>query len=234
METIKTGDGLTPEKPRGHIRGIWAITIIVVIAILVGGGVWYWYYRTTVQDTGNLNTAKISPSASPTPSGSASASPSTSTSISWKTYTNNTYKYSFEYPTSTKACPGTTEIVMTIGNSVQFCYGDRSSFNVGSADNYNHVATIEDYLKNENLKDYQKTKIAGETAYSISGKFGSYREITYFMHNDRIYTIDGSFGGGEDYECGGAINDTPCGTPSPKETSTQVVYDKIISSFKFL
>ena len=35
-EEIKAGPG--PEGPKGHIRAIWAITIIVVLAILVGGG----------------------------------------------------------------------------------------------------------------------------------------------------------------------------------------------------
>ncbi|TSC92299.1 MAG: hypothetical protein CEN92_27 [Candidatus Berkelbacteria bacterium Licking1014_96] len=103
METINTGDVPTPEKPKGHIRGIWTVLIIAAIAILVGGGVWYWYYKTTVQDDASTNTAKTSIS----PSASASASPSTlpSTSgtdetTSWKTYDSD--YMTFKYPTTWK------------------------------------------------------------------------------------------------------------------------------------
>ena len=200
--------------------------------MLVGGGVWYWFYKTTVQDDATTNTTKTSLSASPSASVSASASPPSS--ISWKTYTNNAYKYSFEYPADTKPISGETSPITEIENKtiVQFSYGDRSSFDIRSS--ATEESTIENYLKNVDLSKYTKTKVASETAYQISGKFGSYREFTHFLHNGSVYTISGSFGGGEDYECGGAISDTPCGTPSPKETATQVVYDKILSSFKFL
>ena len=236
-EEINAGMGMGPEKPKGQIRGIWAVTIIIAVAILVGGGIWYYFYKTTVQDTGNTNTVKLSPSASASASGSVStsASASPSSSISWKTYTNDSYKYSFEYPADTKPRSGQTNAVLEIENGkiVQFDYGQRSNFDVIVGANSNNVSSIEDFLNNKTA-GYTKTKVAGETAYSISGKFGSYREITYFMHNNQIYTVDGSFGGGEDYECGGAINNTPCATPSAKETATQVVYDKLLNSFKFL
>lgn len=89
--------GIGPEK-KGYIRGIWAITIIVVIAMLVGGGVWYWYYKTTVQDDASTNTAKTSLSPSASVSASASTLPSTSESTEtadWKTYDSDyvTFKY---------------------------------------------------------------------------------------------------------------------------------------------
>lgn len=95
--------GMGPEKPKGQIRGIWAITIIIVIAMLVGGAVWYWYYKGGVQDTGNVSFV-IKPSESP--STSASASPSTSgtdETAGWKTYTDKEYGFSVKYPQAATA-----------------------------------------------------------------------------------------------------------------------------------
>jgi len=95
-EEIKAGPG--PEGPKGHIRAIWAITIIVVLAILVGGGVWYWFYKTAVQDDATTNTTKSSPSAS----SSASALPATTQSnAKYKTFSDKIHvDFSFEYPES--------------------------------------------------------------------------------------------------------------------------------------
>jgi hypothetical protein len=98
--TEEINAGIGPEKPKGQIRGIWAITIIIVIAMLVGGAVWYYYYRGIQnQDLGNVSFVK-QPSGSP--SASASASPSTSgtnETAGWKTYTNSGHGFSIKYPT---------------------------------------------------------------------------------------------------------------------------------------
>ena len=96
-----TTPGIEPEKPKGYIRGIWAITIILVAAILVGGGIWYYFYKTTMQDTGNLNTVKVSPSASTSTSTSVSPSASASAETAgWKTYDSD--YMTFKYPSTWK------------------------------------------------------------------------------------------------------------------------------------
>jgi hypothetical protein len=90
---------MEPEKPKGHIRGIWAITIIVALAMIIGGVIWYLVIKNNVPET-NVSLTQVSPSTSPSTSASTSASPSTSGSsetASWKTYTSEFM--SFKYPT---------------------------------------------------------------------------------------------------------------------------------------
>ncbi|TSC92300.1 MAG: hypothetical protein CEN92_28 [Candidatus Berkelbacteria bacterium Licking1014_96] len=111
-EEIKTGPDL--EKPKGHIRGIWATLIIIIVALLVIGGVgWYFYKTDPVQFAGLFNWQKAS---TPTPTSTATATPSSTGAGSdncalpeltfeekaittgWKTHTNTAGKFEFKYP----------------------------------------------------------------------------------------------------------------------------------------
>lgn len=73
--------GLEPDKPAGHIRGIWALTLILAFAIVIVGGVyfilWYspWGEDASWHRTGTTNETK-----------------------DWQTYTNLTYDFSIKYP----------------------------------------------------------------------------------------------------------------------------------------
>jgi hypothetical protein len=102
-------------KPKGHIRGIWAILIIIIVALLVLGGVGYYFYKTDPsQFAGLFEWRKAStPTPSPTPSASASASATPSGSCTpgelsteeqaivtgWGTHTNTAGKFEFKHPT---------------------------------------------------------------------------------------------------------------------------------------
>ena len=73
--------GLEPDKPKGHIRGIWALTLILAFAIIIAGGVYfilwyapwgessYWHRKGSVDETKD-----------------------------WQTYTDKTNNASFKYP----------------------------------------------------------------------------------------------------------------------------------------
>lgn len=93
--------GTPSELPKGHIRGIWAVTIIAALAMIVVGIVSYWsiLIMAQYQETGvGLNSR-----ASTSPSASASASPSASVTdetANWKTYDSN--YMTFKYPATWK------------------------------------------------------------------------------------------------------------------------------------
>ncbi len=60
--------GLKPDRPAGHIRAIWALTLILAFAIVIAGGIyfilWYspwgettsWYRQENANDTKNWET----------------------------------------------------------------------------------------------------------------------------------------------------------------------------------
>lgn len=111
-EEIKTGPDL--EKPKGHIRGIWATLIIVIVALLVIGGVgWYFYKTDPTQFAGLFDWAKapkLSPSPTSTATPKTSATPTESCIpgalsteeqaiiTGWGTHTNTAGKFEFKYP----------------------------------------------------------------------------------------------------------------------------------------
>jgi hypothetical protein len=102
--------GMPSELPKGHIRGIWAVTIIAALAMIVVGIVSYWsiLIMAQYQETG----VGLNPRASTSPLASASASPSASVTdetANWQTYSNSTYNISIKYPTDWKYTEEKTE-----------------------------------------------------------------------------------------------------------------------------
>ncbi|MBU2595305.1 hypothetical protein KJ713_00515 [Patescibacteria group bacterium] len=151
----------------------------------------------------------------------ATTSSSPSPAIQYQLYTNNTYKFSFDYPADTKLSPGQSTAVIELesGKITQFSYGERTSFDIRSEDNYTHTPTIEKYLTagGKELSKYTKFTVAGETAYKYTDNSANL-DLVYFMHSDRIFIISQNFG-----EYGAS-----------RETATAEVFEKILTSFKFL
>lgn len=216
--TEEINAGLGQEKPKGHIRGIWAITIIIVIAILVGGGVWYWYYKTTVQDQTTTNTIKISPSASPSASGSTSTLPSASgadETADWKTYTNSTYDFFFKYPslwtTREKVSPDDDTLIYVYSN-------EKFGPAVEPIQYYIWVTTS----STKPTTKYSTTKVGGYTAYRTDEEPSQSGALAYYItRDDKTYI---------------KIAITPYDTNNPwiERDKYISIFDKILSTFKFL
>lgn len=73
------------KKPKRHVRGIWAITIILIICVLFGAAVWYFVFS----QTENSFSFTIPERPTPTP---------TENKEGLKTYTNLSALFSFDYP----------------------------------------------------------------------------------------------------------------------------------------
>lgn len=73
------------KKPKRHVRGIWAITIILIICVLFGAAVWYFIFS----QTENSFSLTIPERPTPTP---------TEDKRGLKTYTNLSALFSFDYP----------------------------------------------------------------------------------------------------------------------------------------
>lgn len=71
--------GLSPDKPEGYIRGIWAVTIIVCFAVIIVGGVYFLLW------------------CQPWSTGSNVLIPHKETA-DWNNYENKTYDFSIKYP----------------------------------------------------------------------------------------------------------------------------------------
>ncbi|TSC90642.1 MAG: hypothetical protein CEN92_431 [Candidatus Berkelbacteria bacterium Licking1014_96] len=89
--------GLEPDKPKGHIRAVWALTLILAFAIVIGGGVYFILWCSPWGENVSVNksttTSTLSSSVSP------SGSPINSPKLSYQTYTESSRSsFSFEYP----------------------------------------------------------------------------------------------------------------------------------------
>ncbi|TSC90948.1 MAG: hypothetical protein CEN92_348 [Candidatus Berkelbacteria bacterium Licking1014_96] len=73
------------KKPKRHVRGIWAVTIIFIICALFGAGIWYFIFS----QTENSFSLTIPKKPTPTP---------TENKEGLKTYTNLSALFSFDYP----------------------------------------------------------------------------------------------------------------------------------------
>lgn len=80
--------GLEPEKPKGHIKSVWGILIVVIAVIIIGGGVFAWYLLTSTKGIDGIKISKTSTSLSP------STSAETATKL---TKTTNDW-FEFSYP----------------------------------------------------------------------------------------------------------------------------------------
>lgn len=72
------------KKPKRHVRGIWAVTIILIICALFGAGIWYFIFS----QTENSFSLTIPKKPTPTP---------TEDKKGLKTYTNLSALFSFNY-----------------------------------------------------------------------------------------------------------------------------------------
>ncbi|MCX6811270.1 MAG: hypothetical protein NT039_01050 [Candidatus Berkelbacteria bacterium] len=192
---------MEPGKPGGQIRGIWAILIIVVAAMLVGGGVWYWFYKTTVQDTGNLNTVKLS--SSPSASASSSVSPSTSSSsetANWQIYSNSIYKVSIKYPTDWKYTEEKTDNQGSVPNYTTVHFYEKSkatsienSINAGGIADLDEIQLliIDGTSYNTTLTQFKNYNCTIEEDKVISGTSGKYFYCKPQGANSTYYYIAG-------------------------------------------
>lgn len=203
--------GMEPEKPSGQIRGIWAITIILAVAIIIAGVVWYLVYSDTTNITG-VNTPKISTSASP------SISPTTSPddeTADWQTYINNTYDFSFKYPSDwTKKGPtdvGDDTIVYIFSNNEYPPTAEPTKFYffVNKVDSLPSVTKTQD-----TINGYKVYITKDEPSRSGAIKY-------YFTQDDKSYI---------------GLAFTPYDESSPIEGQDKEypIFQKVLSTFKFL
>jgi hypothetical protein len=148
-------------RPKGQIRGIWAILIIIVVALLTIGGVGYYFYKTDPAQFAsifNWHKASTSPSATPTPSPSSSASAAPTSSCTpetlsteekaivtgWKTHTNTAGKFEFKYPAEWNVTNEYVDMVAmkdSTDPNVQFEFGRAESGTIDTTDYKNTGST---------------------------------------------------------------------------------------------
>jgi hypothetical protein len=218
--------GLMPEKPAGHIRAIWALTLILAFAIIVVGGVYFilWYSPWGENLMVNKSTA------TPSPSGSSSASPSSSAKSDYKTYTEaNRGAFSFEYPKDWKILKSNP--YDDDAERMELVYENEGVLNtslVAVEDIKNSMGTsvLRDIVKDlasppadQFLSDAQ---LGGKAAIKASGMEGMPPQIIYYaLNNGYILKIMGV-----NYE-----GDTNLTAAQQKNKAT---FEHIISSWKWL
>lgn len=176
--------GTPSELPKGHIRGIWAVTIIAALAMIVVGIVSYWsiLIMAQYQETG----VGLNPRASTSPSTSASASPSASgtadETANWQTYSNSTYNISIKYPTDWKYTEETTNNQGLPNDTTVHFYEKSKAMSVEEHINAGSIADLDQIqlfidngtTYNQTLtyfKDYNCTTEEDKVISAINGKY---------------------------------------------------------------
>lgn len=220
--------GLEPDKPVGHIRAIWALTLILAFAIVVVGGIYFilWYSPWGENVLVNKSTTTPTPSLSASSSGSPTISPKSG----YQTYTENQRgSYSFEYPKDwqiLKSNPYDDD-----AERMELVYENESVLNtswIAVEDIKNSIGTLvlRDIVKqlssppaDQFLSDVQ---LGGKAAIKASGMEGMPPQIIYYaLNNGYILKIIGV-----NYE--GDTNLTAV------QQKNKTAFEYIISSWKWL
>ncbi|MCX6811832.1 MAG: hypothetical protein NT039_04030, partial [Candidatus Berkelbacteria bacterium] len=74
--------GLEPDKPTGHIRAIWALTLILAFALVIAGGIYFILWYSPWNNDASMSLVN-----------------KTDETKDWQTYTDKTNNLTFKYPT---------------------------------------------------------------------------------------------------------------------------------------
>lgn len=102
--------GLEPDKPAGHIRAIWALTLILAFALIIGGGVYFILWYSPWDEISYWHRQGISDETK-----------------NWQTYTNSSYKISIKYPRDWQYAEFPTSLATGSFVSVSFYNKDLSA-----------------------------------------------------------------------------------------------------------
>ena len=223
--------GLEPDKPKGHIRAVWAITLILAFAIVIGGGVYFilWYSPWGENVMVNKSTTTPTPSSSARLSGSPSSSSRSTTK--YKTYTNSAYKFSFEYPENLYVYPdfveygGTISILKKGNDNVLSATKIQIKLNyLGSKTTDAGVAYKEVYKSD--FVDDSIRRVTSLTVAGVPALKDTYTDAEdmgyYFVHSDFLYSIFA-------YMSRMSEDTSPLA-----DKDNKAAFDHIVSSFKFL
>lgn len=195
------------------------IVLLIVASAVVFGGVGY--LVGTTQSKSSSSTASVTPSAVASKKASASATSTADATANWKTYTNDTYGFSFKYPSDWTATESTTfpSALISIGidtpsrKEANKCHGDGcdspNSMAVRyyeSIDKFNSeggYSSLTDYLNGNTGSDtkkyssYNQMKIGRESGYKAVAGNNTFGGGTYYYiaKNDgkilEIWMFDG-------------------------------------------
>jgi len=197
----------TPKKGIKTSTGL--IVIFAAAVLLVGGVLAYWYYTDPNSYLSSIDATQVKSNTNANANINANSNTNANTNSAtadWKTYTNDTYGFSFKYPSSLRAtdyssksaglfsqtnvvkdASGVTQPNIILGYSgtlnefVQNEFGSSASF----ATLLEALQSSTSYLKSKNLSDHKLT-IDGETGYWLLLKDA----VTVFVQKgDSVYFV---------------------------------------------
>jgi len=194
------------QQPR-RVRGIWAITIILIICALFGAAVWYFIFSGT-EDSFSI---VIPRKPTPTP---------TEDKKGLKTYTNLSAFFSFDYPDAWTLEEKNNAIYLSSDANYPKSYLDGAMPEMKDSDIYLQIHFSNEYLDISREAPPGKPKITNLTIGGVSAKRITYKNETNFQE------IIQNFKAGEFYFV--IIVDSKTANTDKIES-----YNKMLESFKF-
>lgn len=195
------------KKPKRHIRGIWAVTIIFIICVLFGAAVWYFIFS----QTENSFSFTIPERPTPTP---------TENKEGLKIYTNLSALFSFDYPDAWAIEEKNNTIYLSSDAEYPQKYLSGEMPATKETEIYIQIHFSNEYLDISREAPPGKPKISNLTIGSVSAKRITYKNETDFQE------IIQNLKAGDFYFL--IICDTKVSNADKIES-----YNKMIESFKF-
>lgn len=165
--------GLEPDKPKGHVRAIWALTLICAFAIFIAGAIYFIFWYSPLDNILGIPIVKV-----------------TDTTSNWNTYTNETYKVQVKYPNDFSY----REFPKNTGNSkdwrlgVSF-YGEDLKDTVESLTDSSIVSDVTLFIyQNDQKAQFSAGGCSKESDVEIGGKSGELDKC--FNEMDSKYYYD--------------------------------------------
>lgn len=218
--------GLQPDKPKGHIRAVWALTLIAAFALIVGGGVYFilWYSPWDENVLVNKSTTRPTPSSSVRLSGSPSSSPK----LDYQTYVERERgAYSFEYPKDWQILKSNPYDADAERMELVYESGDVLHTSLIMVEDHKNVIEATDVR--QAAKDMlpaanfvAETTLGGRPAIKVSGDEGMPPRTRYFALNGSYLIVII----GENFEGNNNL--------AAAQQENKSVFEHIISSWKWL
>lgn len=219
--------GLEPDKPKGHIRAIWALTLIFVFALIVGAGVYFILWCSPWGENVLVNKSTTTPTATLSGSPTISSQPA----IKYKTYINSDLsKFSFEYPGNLYVYPDFEEYSGVVSILKKGNDNVLTATKIEIKDSYLasntadiRVAYLE--INKSDISGHSNSKVEDATVGGVPALKLSYTDINdigYFFVKDNFF-----------YEISAWTNRMTEETSPLSDSTIKAAFDHLVSSFKF-
>lgn len=218
--------GLEPDKPKGYIRGIWALTLILAFALIVAGGIYFILWSSPWGENVTVNKSTVTPTSSS--SARLSSSPSSSPKLDYQTYIESERgAYSFEYPKDWQILKSNPYDADAERMELIYKSGDVLNTSLIVIEDHKNVTEATDIRQAAgNLLPAANfvtdTTLGGKTAVKASGDEGMPPRTRYFALNNGylIIVIGENFAGNNNL--------------TAAQQKNEIVFEHIISSWKWL